>query len=137
MDHTKSRMTRQRSVILEELQRIGFHPTAEELHERVRLRMPRISLGTVYRNLELLSEAGDIARLEVGGRRRYDGNVHDEHYHARCTQCGAVEDVPSSVVTRFDFQAEAVKGFRVTGHQLTFTGLCARCARKTRDRREP
>jgi Fur family ferric uptake transcriptional regulator len=123
-------MTRQRRVILDELRKSREHPTAEEIFEAVRERLPRISLGTVYRNLELLSASGAVHKIEAGGgRRRYDGNVDDEHYHARCVACGRIEDVSPEAVTAFDYRQDAVKGFKVTGHVLTFTGLCSDCAR--------
>ena len=59
------RMTRQRGIILEELRKINTHPSADEIYERVRKHLPRISLGTVYRNLEILSELGEIQKLEA------------------------------------------------------------------------
>jgi Fur family ferric uptake transcriptional regulator len=61
------RTTRQRMVLLEELRRHNDHPSADELYERVRRRLPRISLGTVYRNLEVLSQLGEIQKLELSG----------------------------------------------------------------------
>ena len=59
-------MTRQRQIILEELRKVVTHPSADEVYEMVRKRLPRISLGTIYRNLEILSENGDIQKLELG-----------------------------------------------------------------------
>ena len=71
-------MTRQRPVILEELKNLTTHPTADELYSMVRRRLPRISLGTVYRNLEILSEMGLAQKLEsAGAQRRYGGDVTD------------------------------------------------------------
>ena len=78
------RVTRQRRVILEELRKLTSHPTAPALYEVVRRRLPRISLGTVYRNLELLARAGFIQRLDLqGAEARFDGNP-EHHYHVRC-----------------------------------------------------
>ena len=75
--HPNLRMTRQRRVILEELRKVNNHPSAYEIYEFVRKRLPRISLGTVYRNLEILSESGDIQKLEPGcSLKRFDGNYH-------------------------------------------------------------
>ena len=72
--HPNLRMTRQRRVILEELRKVKTHPSADEIYEIVRKRLPRISLGTVYRNLEILSESGDIQKLEPGcSLKRFDG----------------------------------------------------------------
>ncbi len=61
-------MTRQRSIILEELRNVCTHPSADEIYEMVRRRLPRISLGTVYRNLEILCELREIQKIETGGR---------------------------------------------------------------------
>lgn len=125
----KSRMTRQRRIILEELRRTDTHPTAEELYEIVRRRIPRISLGTVYRNLEVLSDTGMVLKLELGGgRRRFDGNVQTEHYHARCLRCNRVSDVAGEAVHEISYRVDDLDGFLVTGHQLTFMGVCAACA---------
>lgn len=125
----KSRMTRQRRIILDELRRTDTHPTAEELYEMVRRRIPRISLGTVYRNLEMLCDTGMVLKLELGGgRRRFDGNVQTEHYHARCLSCNRVSDVAGEVVQEISYRVDDLDGFLVTGHQLTFMGVCAACA---------
>ncbi|MBC2710810.1 MAG: transcriptional repressor [Desulfosarcina sp.] len=87
-------MTRQRRVILEEIRRYNNHPAADEIYERVRKQLPRISLGTVYRNLDVLCELGEIQRLELSGAmKRYDG-IPQKHYHIRCVCCNRVDDVP-------------------------------------------
>ena len=78
------RMTLQRKTILEVLRQTDFHPSADEIYMMVRERLPRISLGTVYRNLEVLSESGFIQKLELGGTiKRFDWNP-EKHYHIRC-----------------------------------------------------
>lgn len=121
------RMTEQRRIILEELRKVKTHPTANEMYEMVRNRLPRISLGTVYRNLEMLSELGVIQRLELAGtQKRFDGTV-ENHYHVRCLACGRVEDLPVAPIPAID---EAIKGhseYRVLWHRLEFMGLCPRC----------
>lgn len=123
-------MTRQRKVIMEELCKVTSHPTAGELCDMVRKRLPRISLGTVYRNLEILSDNGMVLKLEMAGReRRYDGCT-DTHYHIRCNGCGRVADVTMRVAEALEGQAEAGSDFRVTGHRLEFEGYCPDCARQ-------
>lgn len=88
------RHSRQRDIILEEVRRGKTHPSAQEVYDRVRPRLPKISLGTVYRNLEQLAAHGLIRKLELpGDQRRFDGDV-SEHYHIRCLVCGRVDDVP-------------------------------------------
>ena len=126
----KLRMTRQRRAILEALTRVRTHPTADEVYRMVRRRLPRISLGTVYRNLELLSERGLIGKLEAGGsRRRFDADVR-EHYHVRCLGCGRVADVSASPAISSTRTVRGESGYEIVGHRLEWVGLCPRCTRK-------
>lgn len=126
--NTLSRMTRQRGVILRELRGVTSHPTADEIYLRVRKIVPRISLGTVYRNLEVLSEMGLVLKLEYGGgQRRYDGNPA-RHHHIRCAGCGKVGDVPPGAAPGFTIAPEAVPGFRVVDATILFVGVCDECA---------
>ena len=91
------RLTTQRQIILEELGKVTSHPTASEVYDMVRKRLPRIGLGTVYRNLELMAESGIILKLEVGGtQKRFDATV-ESHYHIRCSGCGRVDDIDIEV----------------------------------------
>jgi len=120
------RKTLQREIILDELMRLTSHPTADELYQRVRRRLPRISLGTVYRNLESLAAQGVIRKLEgVGNQRRFDGNA-DFHAHFLCLACGSLEDVmlPLSLFIR---PLSDMNGFEVRGARVEFTGICPRC----------
>ena len=127
------RMTRQRRIILEELRNLNSHPTADEVYETVRKRVPRISLGTVYRNLEVLSQWGLARKLDLAGtRRRFDGSTED-HYHVRCIHCGEVEDVQVGPVRNLEESVRSSTDFEILGHRLTFLGLCPRCRRETRD----
>lgn len=120
--------TIQRKVIVEELKKLTSHPTADELHSIVREIMPHISLGTVYRNLELLAENGDILKLEMGGKqKRFDGNPMP-HYHMRCQNCDAVEDLPMNGMSHIESElAEKCRG-RISSAKIEFTGFCERCA---------
>jgi len=124
----RRRMTRQRRIILEELRAAGGHPTADELHQRVRQRLPRISLATVYRNLDVLAEAGEIVTVRLaGGQRRFDA-VLDRHYHVRCVECGKVRDVPAEPFGDIGEAARRVCDFEVLGYELQIDGLCPSCA---------
>jgi len=120
------RMTPQRRVILEELQKVETHPTADEIYEMARRRLPRISLGTVYRNLEILARCGLVRQLDTGPQKRFDGTVR-EHYHIRCVRCGAVVDCPLKPVISFPGGFRGLSEFEIQGHQLEFLGLCPRC----------
>ena len=94
--------TVQREAILAELRASRKHPTAEEIYTVLRSRMPQLSLGTVYRNLEQMSQAGVIRKLETAGKcKRFDGDL-SLHHHIRCVECGAVEDVEPAVFNEVD-----------------------------------
>lgn len=128
--HKNMRMTRQRSVILEELRNSRMHPSADELYQMVRKRLPRISLGTVYRNLEILSEQGEIRKLELSGSlKRYDGHPH-RHYHIRCVGCDTVADAPIAPLNQLEDELYQTTVFEIIGHNLEFTGLCPACSRE-------
>jgi Fur family ferric uptake transcriptional regulator len=124
------RMTNQREIILRELIASKEHLTADELYDIVKKVMPRISLATVYRNLEILSEAGLIGKLEISGRqKRFDYDVSD-HDHIYCAVCHRVDNLQ---VERKDLQAEdlsAIEGYSVTGYRLEFVGICPACQNK-------
>ncbi len=123
---SQSRMTQQRSIILEELRKVKSHPTADELYGMVRKRLPRISLGTVYRNLDFLAETGEILKLESAGSiKRFDGDT-SWHQHVRCTHCGRIGDVmPSQMPPSFDnVQAN---DFLITGARIEYEGTCKCC----------
>ncbi len=103
MSHPQTRMTRQRMVILEELKKVRTHPTADELYAMVRARLPRISLGTVYRNLDFLAETGEILKLEAAG------------------------SIMSSVPVP-DIAGLRVEGFTATRARVEFEGICDACS---------
>jgi Fur family ferric uptake transcriptional regulator len=123
-------MTTQRAVILEELKKSKDHPTADEVYSLVKRRLPRVSLATVYRNLDLLTQAGMIQTVELGGcPRRYDGWTED-HIHVRCVECGRVEDVRDGIIGRARDRAAKISGYNIDGHHIEFTGYCPACNKK-------
>lgn len=124
------RMTQQRNIILEELRKARTHPTADEIYAKVRRRLPRISLGTVYRNLEILSRAGFVRTLELGGtRKRFDGCVED-HYHVRCLECDRVNDVSPVPLAGVEKNLARQSSFEIVGHRIEFIGICPECRKK-------
>jgi Fur family ferric uptake transcriptional regulator len=122
------RMTPQRKILVQELKRLHSHPTADELYETVRKKLPHISLGTVYRNLEILSRMGIIRKIELGGtQRRFDGDL-EIHQHIRCTECGRIDDLPSGVaVTSCDMDLLKQTGYEVVERRVEFIGVCPAC----------
>ncbi len=126
--HPNLRMTLQRRVILEELRKVNNHPSADEIYEIVRKRLPRISLGTIYRNLEILSESGDIQKLEPGcALKRFDGNP-TEHCHIRCVRCDRIADAPMASDIEIDLARVNSTDFEIIGHRLEFLGVCPICS---------
>lgn len=122
----QTRNTKQRIVILQKLREVTSHPTADEVYAMTRESLPRISLGTVYRNLELLARQGEILCLENSGtQKRFDGNAMP-HHHVRCTECGKVGDVHVPMRTP-GIEGLSVKGFTLTGAAVVFEGVCEGC----------
>lgn len=120
------RYSRQRDVILQELRSGQLdHPTAQEVHDAVRARLPRISLGTVYRNLRQLVEAGELRAVATGGALHVDTHL-EPHAHFVCAGCGALTDLELDLPALESSLLEAL-GHRVEHADLTLTGRCARC----------
>jgi Fe2+ or Zn2+ uptake regulation protein len=124
------RMTFQRQVILEELMSVTSHPSANDLYEMVKSRIPNVSFGTVYRNLKLLEGLGLLQELNYGKSfSRYDGNP-DNHYHILCEKCGRMDDIPVDIKNMLDRETSEATGYNVKAHRIEFYGLCPACREK-------
>ena len=123
---TQTRLTKQRKIILDELCKVKTHPTVDEVYDMVRKHIPRISLGTIYRNLELLSEQGKIMKLDIDNERmRFDGNPQ-EHSHIRCVVCGRVDDIEIEPKVKWDENCSDTD-YQVLGCKVEFFGKCPEC----------
>jgi len=123
----KFKLTSQRVAIIEYLNRSNFHPTADEVFRAARKKLPRISLGTVYRNLEFLAENGLIRKNEQsGGQRRYEGNL-EKHYHLKCTTCGRLEDAPIKPLESLEKALRGLSDYKILNCLVEFEGLCPDC----------
>jgi Fur family transcriptional regulator, peroxide stress response regulator len=121
------RRSRQREVILKELKSVTSHPTASELHEMVRKELPSISLGTVYRNLELLSEKGMIQKLEISSdQARFDGNP-TWHLHVHCSHCDKITDVHNPPPGATPVLPMEMEGHEILGLSIEYIGICLDC----------
>ncbi len=121
------RMTPQRAAILEAVRDADGHLTAGEIFERVHRRYPSIAYGTVYRTLHLFAERGIILEFPFGDEAsRFDKRT-DRHDHVRCTDCGVLIDVDVPTALFAQHVAEDQTGFRITGHQTVFSGVCPAC----------
>ena len=125
-----TRMTKQRKAILRVLKSTDSHPTADWIYEKVRKEIPNISLGTVYRNLNVLAEHDKIRVLDYGSNHsRYDGNP-DQHYHFKCEKCGGVFDLMVDLSTNLNQKISEETGFIAKSHRLEFSGICPDCQQK-------
>jgi Fur family peroxide stress response transcriptional regulator len=121
------RDTKQKRAIMKVLQGTKSHPTADWIYNKVRKEIPNISLGTVYRNLRLMADEGEITEVDMcGTHSRFDAR-RDNHYHFRCQRCDNVCDVEEPVHQELDKKAKAMTGFNIFYHVLEFRGTCNNC----------
>ena len=119
--------SRQREMIKSFLMTRKDHPTADMVYMNVRQQNPNISLGTVYRNLTLLADIGEIQRLRVGdGVDHFDADT-SLHYHFVCTKCGCVEDLDMDSIEEINEAASARFDGQIDGHVTYFYGTCVNC----------
>ncbi len=128
----KLRMTHQREVILQELKKSKNHPSADELYERVKKRSPRISLATVYRNLEILAETGAIRKIEISGRQKRFDWILAQHDHIYCVKCHRIDNIDMKNRKDLSLQPENSRGYQVGGYRVEFFGYCPDCRKKKR-----
>ena len=120
------RYSRQRELIYQALMHTDQHPTAEMVYQWLKPENPNLSLGTVYRNLNLLADEGTITRMDFPVER-YDANTAP-HPHFCCGCCGSVYDLELPYDRALDERAALAGGHQIKGHELLFRGTCAHCA---------
>lgn len=119
--------SRQRQVIKDFLMTRKDHPTADVVYMNVKREHPGISLGTVYRNLSLLADLGEIRRLRLGdGVDHYDADT-SKHYHVICTECGNVADLKTHGINSMMDISNLDYDGKIQGHVTYFYGVCAGC----------
>ncbi|QOV20325.1 transcriptional repressor [Blautia liquoris] len=124
------RKTIQCDLVLQTVNNLRCHATADEIYETIVKEHPRISKATVYRNLQRLCEMGEIRKREFpGGADRYD-HICSDHYHARCVKCGRVFDVDMEYMKDIEQSIRDDHGFIFTGHDIIFKGICKDCSNK-------
>jgi len=126
------RFSKQREAVMAVLDKKNYHPTVDEIYDMVKKQYAQVSLATIYRNVEQLSQMGKIWKIEIPeGPARYDGNM-EKHYHIRCTKCGNVNDVwfkgnMNKIINLKNIE----KKFSITGYRIEFEGICDSCNNKT------
>lgn len=126
----QSRNTVQRQIVLQTVQGMHDHPTADTVYAAIASEHPSISKATVYRNLNQLASQGVIRRVSIpNGADRFDFNI-SAHYHVRCTQCGAVYDVQMPPVADLIGQVQDASGVEIERYEILFEGTCAACRKQ-------
>ncbi len=136
MHMRRVRKSKQRDRILEYLRGTGVHPTAQKIYEDILPEFPSLSLGTVYRNLAILEEQGQVRKLQYGSTfDRYDAET-DSHYHFICKRCGGIYDLP--VDEKLDIERIVARSVehRIEDHEVDFYGICSRCLARETDKAE-
>jgi len=124
------RQSKQRTRILELLRSTEIHPTADWLYEKLKYEFPRLSLGTVYRNLSFLIEQGLAKKINFGSTfDRFEANIKP-HYHLICESCGKIHDIKMPVYKDLNLEVEQLTNFTIHYHNLEFFGICAECKTK-------
>lgn len=129
-DIIKQRDTKQRRMVLQAVKKRLDHPTADDIYLDLRSKDDKISKGTVYRNLNILSENEEIMHVIVPGADRYDSSIFN-HYHIICVSCGRVIDAPLEYYDAEDEIVAKTTNFKINKHRKVFEGLCPECQCKT------
>lgn len=121
--------SKQRNMILDTVVNNPVHPTADMVYAQLKTENPNLSLGTVYRNLNLLSELGMLRKIAVpNGSDRFDGRL-DGHYHIICDKCSRVLDIELKE-SDFEQHVEQSTGYKITSLDVVVKGICPECQGK-------
>lgn len=123
----KKRNTIQGQLVLNAVRQLGNHPTADDVYSYVINQHPNISKGTVYRNLNSLSEDGLLLKISVpDAADRFDHNTQ-MHYHIKCMNCGKFDDVFIEYMSDIDDKTSKLTGYKILSHDIVFKGFCPEC----------
>ncbi|HHS13284.1 MAG TPA: transcriptional repressor [bacterium] len=126
------RQSRQRKRILEVLSSTTVHPTADWIYRRLKKEFPRLSMGTVYRNLNILIDQGWVSKIHFGSTfDRFEARV-EPHTHLICERCGSITDLNMSFEKGITEKARKLTGFDIRRHRIEFFGICQKCLVKNR-----
>lgn len=126
--------SRQREAIKTYLASTKEHPTADVVYTHVQEEFPHISLGTVYRNLNLLAELGEAIKITTpDGGDRFDADVAP-HYHVLCTKCGSVYDLDMKMQDSLTQSADESFSGKIHSHTALFYGICEQCEKEVKEK---
>lgn len=113
--------------MLELLKKTEIHPSADWLYDQLKREFPHLSMGTVYRNLQILADQGLVRRIDFGSTfDRFDAHV-EPHYHFVCERCGSIFDLDIPIKPELNTLVEGSSPYRVSHHKIQFYGLCDAC----------
>lgn len=121
------RLTPQRLMILEAVERSPNHASAEEIYDQVRAKYPYINISTIYRTLELFRDLSIVTETDLGGVKRYHPVGNGQHHHLVCRECGTLTELDDQILTPVKEQIFREHGFRADLSHLAILGVCARC----------
>ena len=125
------RITPQRLAIFKILASSSGHPSVEKVYEQVKPIFPTTSLATVYKNVAILKELGEVLELGFGNdKNRYDGNKPHPHPHLICTQCKKILDPDLASLKNAALELTQETGFKIVTHRIDFFGICPECQKK-------
>ena len=123
----KFRQSRQRERILQLLRETNTHPSADWLYAHMKDEFPKLSLGTVYRNIAVLIEQGLVQKIHFGSTfDRFEANPAP-HYHLICEKCGRIEDFKLPIYDEINQTADNQTDFQINRHMIEFFGICSKC----------
>ncbi len=122
--------SKQREALLTLLRSTCSHPSADWLYENLRKDFPNISLGTVYRNLALLTQSGEIIKIQTASNKEHFDGCTERHNHFVCRECDRIFDVNVDGADELEKQAAKKLGANVEDYSLVFYGICSECCKK-------
>jgi len=127
MNRHKYKRSRQRERILNLLRNTDTHPTASWIYDEIKKDFTNLSMGTVYRNINILLDQNLIQKIEAGSSfDRFDANV-STHYHFICRECGSIDDLQMDVLEDLNTDLSKLTNYQAERHRLDFYGLCPSC----------
>lgn len=127
------RNTIQKDLVRNAVYELKQHVKADEVYEFIKKEHPTIGKGTVYRNLGVLVEEGEVRKVEVpDGPDRFDFTLQN-HYHVRCVKCGDVSDVDMDVIPDLEKRIHNTHGVKFLSNDVFFKGICSDCMKKEKE----
>ncbi|MDI6802322.1 MAG: transcriptional repressor [Bacteroidota bacterium] len=124
---TTFRHSQQRERILEILRTTDRHPTADWVYGKLKKEFPKLSLGTIYRNLSMLVVQGQVKKIHSGSTfDRYEANI-TQHYHLICEKCKKITDIELTIYNEINERVNKLTDFKINHHKVEFFGICSKC----------